>query len=198
MPVWVPSVMMKAGRLPTAMPTPLSMPTARPATMATSIGTIRGTWPLPSRAASTPAKASVEPTDMSKPPEMITNIMPKASMPLMEACLSMLPRLRPEMKLGFMIVSTTTSAMKMIKMKYSLISALMFFLFSICPSRRYTAMSEASRMMLSCENASRPSSPERWPSAITAILSQTPISSGISEEISMTALPCCTSDPISR
>lgn len=47
-------------------------------------------------------------------------------------------------------------------------------------------------MIRSCENASRCTSPERLPSHITMMRSQTPISSGISDEIMITALPCCT------
>ena len=53
-------------------------------------------------------------------------------------------------------------------------------------------------MMRSCENSPRFTSPERLPSDITAILSQTPMSSGISDEIMMTAFPCCTRLPMSR
>ena len=53
-------------------------------------------------------------------------------------------------------------------------------------------------MMRSCENSLRLTSPDRFPSHMTIILSQTPISSGISDEIMMTALPCCTNLPSSR
>ena len=40
--VMVPRVMIKGGRLPTATPMPLAMPTAKPASMATTRGTISG------------------------------------------------------------------------------------------------------------------------------------------------------------
>ena len=44
-----------------------------------------------------------------------------------------LVRFRGPMKLGFMIARIATSTIKMIKMKYSLISELIFLLFSIFP-----------------------------------------------------------------
>ena len=91
--------------------------------MATTSGTMMGYSPWPSMAARMPVKATVEPTDISKPPAMMTNIMPKARMPLMEACFRILTRLEGWMKLGFRQVSTTTRAIKITKMKYSLISA---------------------------------------------------------------------------
>ena len=133
--VMVPRVMMKGGRSPTATPTPFTTPTARPASMATARGTIRGYCPWPSIAARTPVNATVDPTDISNPPAMITNIMPKARMPLMDACLRMLTRLPGWMKLGFRQVSTTTSAMKITKIKYSLMSAFVRFVsFMVSPS----------------------------------------------------------------
>ena len=53
----------------------------------------------------------------------------------MEACFRMLTRLVGWMKLGFRQVSTTTSAMKMTKMKYSLTSAFArLFSFMVFPS----------------------------------------------------------------
>ena len=65
----------------------------------------------------------------------MTNIMPKARMPLMEACFKMLTRLPGVMKLGFRQVKTITSAIKITKMKYSLMSALIFFFsFMLSPS----------------------------------------------------------------
>ena len=121
--VMVPSVMMNGGRLPTETPTPLMMPTASPPSMATTSGTKIGYCPWPSMAARMPVNATVEPTDISKPPAMMTNIMPNARIPLMEACFRILTRLAGWMKLGFRQVSTTTSAIKITKMKYSLISA---------------------------------------------------------------------------
>ena len=82
-----------------------------------------------------PANATVEPTDISNPPATMTNIMPNARMPLMEACLRMLTRLPGVMKLGFRQVKTITSAIKITKMKYSLMSVLMrFFSFMLSPS----------------------------------------------------------------
>lgn len=74
-------------------------------------------------AAMTPLNAMVEPTDMSKPPATMTNIMPKERMPLMDTCFKMLTRLLGLMKLGLSMASTITTTRKMIKMKYLLIRA---------------------------------------------------------------------------
>ena len=192
-----PSVIINGGKSPMATPIPFTMPTARPASIATTSGTISGRSPLPSSAARMPVNATVEPTDISNPPAIMTNIMPNARMPLMEACLRMLTRLFGLMKLGFRMVSATTSTIKIRKMKYSLISPLRFFCFMLFPFL-YTSSADASVMMRSCENSLRFTSPERLPSHITMMRSQTPISSGISDEIMITALPCCTSLPSSR
>src|SRR5690606_29530528 len=49
------------------------------------------------------------------------------------------------------------------------------------------------RMMFSCVASSPATSPTKSPSCITMILSQMPISSGISDDITMTALPASAS-----
>ena len=132
--VMVPNVMMKGGRSPTATPMPFTRPTPRPASMAAIRARIRGLLPWPSRAARMPEKATVEPTDMSNPPEMMTNIIPKARIPLMDACFRMLTRFLGVMKLGLRIVRPMTITMKMTKIKYSLISdfRVLFFFSSSC------------------------------------------------------------------
>ena len=166
--------------------------------MATTSGTISGNWPWPSSAATMPANATVEPTDISKPPAMMTNIIPKDRMPLIEACLRMLTRLLGWIKLGLRQVRIMTSAIKITKIKYSLRSAFAFFVFFMFTPSFYTSIAEASVMMRSWENSSRVTSPEKLPSHMTMIRSQTPISSGISDDIIITAFPCCTSLPSSR
>ena len=53
----------------------------------------------------------------------------------MDACFKMLTRLPGVMKLGFRQVKTITSAIKITKMKYSLMSApIFFFSFMLSPS----------------------------------------------------------------
>ena len=65
----------------------------------------------------------------------MTNIMPNARIPLMDACLRILTRLLGVMKLGFRQVKTITSAIKITKMKYSLMRVLIRFLsFMLSPS----------------------------------------------------------------
>ena len=125
--VIVPRVMMKGGSSPTATPTPLMRPTPSPASSAAPSASTRGLLPCPSMAARMPENATVEPTDISNPPEMMTNIMPNARIPLMDACFRMLTRLLGVMKLGLRMVSPMTMMIKITKIKYSLISDFRFF-----------------------------------------------------------------------
>ena len=118
--VIVPNVMINGGRFPTATPTPLISPTPSPARQATINGTISGRFPCPNSAARIPVNAMIDPTDISNPPQMITNIIPNERIPTMDVCFKMFTIFPPDKKLGFNNPSTTTSAMKMITIKYSL------------------------------------------------------------------------------
>ena len=116
-----PSVTIKGGILPKATPTPFNTPTTRPAKIGSTIGMISGYSPGCAKlAAITPASATIEPTDRSIPLEMITNIMPVARMPLMEACFNILIRFAGLAKaFGERIIRITSTRMKAINIPNS-------------------------------------------------------------------------------
>ena len=60
-------------------------------------------------ARSTPEKATIEPTDRSIPPEMITNVMPAAITALIEVCSRTFSRLDTVRKYGLRIESRPPS-----------------------------------------------------------------------------------------
>ena len=97
--VIVPSVMMNGGKFPTATPTPFTIPTPSPARQATMNGTISGRFPCPNIAARIPVNAMIDPTDISNPPQMITNIIPNERIPTMDVCFKMFTILPPDKKL---------------------------------------------------------------------------------------------------
>ncbi len=92
--VIVPRVTMNGGIFPYATLAPLKHPTNAPITAERMIGTINGYSPGCAKvAAITPVSATIDPTDRSIPPDTMTNIIPMARIPLMEACLRMFTRL---------------------------------------------------------------------------------------------------------
>jgi hypothetical protein len=103
------SVAMNGGSRPAVIISPLASPaaapTARPATIANPIGhpasaNVHAVTTLPS--------ASTDPTDRSMPPEMITEVIPRARMARMEICWRTLNRFRRVKKKGERIDSTIT------------------------------------------------------------------------------------------
>ena len=65
-------------------------------------------------AATQPASATVEPTDRSKPPPMITKVMPMAITAMIEDCTRMLVRLSGDRKRSVSSAVTTHSAISVI------------------------------------------------------------------------------------
>src|SRR5664280_2374272 len=108
-------VAMNGGMSPLATLNPLNAPIAAPTRTGARIATARACSPGWARlAAITPVKATMEPTDRSMPPDRITNIMPVARMPLMEACLMIPIRFWGRAKaLGERTTSAATTARNM-------------------------------------------------------------------------------------
>ena len=77
----------------TPLASPTTMPVATPAT--TPANKPNCTIAM---AAMQPANATVDPTERSKPPPMITNVMPMAMTAMIEDCTRMLVRLSGERK----------------------------------------------------------------------------------------------------
>jgi hypothetical protein len=85
-----------------AMSDPLIVPMTRPRTSAPAMP--KGTPAASEMAAARhPLAAAVAPTDRSKPPEMIINCIPQATIPTIEACWMMLSRLAELRTFGFAI-----------------------------------------------------------------------------------------------
>src|SRR5256884_1152430 len=79
-------VMIKGGMPPRLMPRPLVSPAAVPIPSPTTINAI-----MPKRwkdATKTTTSPTIDPTERSMPAVMITKVMPRAMMPVMEICLS--------------------------------------------------------------------------------------------------------------
>ena len=96
----IPRVAMKGGSRPTVISRPLIRPHASPIASAIAIPTGAGR-PLSSASARPiPAKASTDPTDRSMPPEMITNVIPMATMAFRAVCSSTLSRFETVRKCG--------------------------------------------------------------------------------------------------
>ena len=76
----------------------------------------------------------------------MTNTIPNARIPLIDACFRIFARFLGVIKLGFSIVSTIISAMKMTKIKYSLIRAVMPFFDFIFPLRPVRTLSCTGRV----------------------------------------------------
>ena len=90
----VPSVAMKGGILPQETSAPLTLPIMQPISKAARMPMIKAGSPVMPAAVSSPVGYSlmntistaptagnVEPTARSMPPEMMTNVMPRATMP---------------------------------------------------------------------------------------------------------------------
>src|SRR5262245_42357051 len=93
----VPRVVMKGWTLRTAMTSPLASPTAAPAmTPAATPAAIPAS--SMTMLAMQPDSAAVEPTERSKPPPTMTNVMPMAITAMIEDCTRMLVRLKGERK----------------------------------------------------------------------------------------------------
>ena len=80
-----------------AMTSPLTRPTAAPARIPAAIPAAMPKCTI-TMAATQPASATVEPTDRSKPPPTITNVMPSAMTAMIEDCTRMLVRLTGDRK----------------------------------------------------------------------------------------------------
>jgi len=79
-----PSVTINAGILPLSIKTPLIKPNKIPNSKLIKIEITRG-FPDEIRVASNiPQKATIEPTDKSIPPIIITNVIPRLTTPIME------------------------------------------------------------------------------------------------------------------
>src|SRR5215831_3003164 len=91
----VPSVVMNGLTSRNAMTRPLASPTAAPAAIPASTPAAMPACSI-TIAATQPASAAVEPTERSKPPPMITKVMPRAITAMIEDCTRMLVRLSGE------------------------------------------------------------------------------------------------------
>jgi hypothetical protein len=102
----VPSVVMNGLTPSLAMIRPLARPTTAPAPMPATTPATRPAFTM-TMAATHPDRAAVEPTDRSKPPPMITNVIPMAITAMIEDCTRMLVRLRGERKRS--VISAVTA-----------------------------------------------------------------------------------------
>src|SRR5262249_36159160 len=93
----VPSVVMKGLTLRKAMTSPLASPTATPA-MIPAITPAAIPASSMTMLAMQPDSAAVEPTERSKPPPTMTNVMPMAITAMIEDCTRMLVRLKGKRK----------------------------------------------------------------------------------------------------
>ncbi len=112
----VPSVTMngttrsRVTRAPFASPQSAHTATARPAA---SQGQGPEAQSLRNQAMTTVLSATIEPTDKSMPPEMMTSVIPSAAMPTMVVWRAMVSRLRDERKLsGPMIANSAKTAIR--------------------------------------------------------------------------------------
>jgi len=82
-------------------------------------------------------RASNEPTEISKPPPIITNVVPMAIIPIIELCLRILRILAQDKKLGVIIDKKTHSRINISKIPFFFIEyacALKFIFLFILPS----------------------------------------------------------------
>src|SRR5262245_59612829 len=93
----VPRVVMKGLTLSQAMVTPLTRPTSAPAAIPAATPAAIPASSI-TMLATQPDSAAVEPTERSKPPPMITKVMPRAITAMIEDCTRMLVRLSGERK----------------------------------------------------------------------------------------------------
>ena len=105
----VPSVVMNGLTPSLAMIRPLARPTAAPAAMPASTPAAMPNFTI-TIAATQPASATVEPTERSKPPPMMTKVMPMAITAMIEDCTRMLVRLSGDRKRSVSSAVTTHSA----------------------------------------------------------------------------------------
>src|SRR5271165_1485881 len=81
----IPNVAMKGGIRQLAMTIPFIQPQMAPTRMAPRTATGIGTLECNNKPTTTPEIATIEPTERSIPPEMITNVIPIAMMMLIDA-----------------------------------------------------------------------------------------------------------------
>src|SRR6266446_4989807 len=106
----VPSVVMKGMTLRKAMTRPLASPTAEPAIMTEEIPAAMPASSI-TMLAMQPESAAVEPTERSKPPPMMTKVMPMAITAMIDDCTRILVRLNGERK---RLVSSAVAAQRRI------------------------------------------------------------------------------------
>ena len=82
----MPSVMMNGGRRPSAITSPLASPHAAPTASAAPTAAGAGQPAFNAAASTTPENATSDPTERSIPPDTMTNVMPTATIALMEVC----------------------------------------------------------------------------------------------------------------
>ena len=102
--VIIPRVAMNGGTLPSCITIPLMTPRTVQARSAT---TMERNMPIPlciSMAERMLATPRTDPTERSMPPEMITKVIPRATMPVMDVCLTRFLMLLKVMKFGVAIV----------------------------------------------------------------------------------------------
>ena len=88
----VPSVTMNGGRPPQLINAPFPRPQTPPASSASVSASAIGWPPCSELPSTTPASATIDPTERSIPPERITNVMPTATIALMLVCSTTLTR----------------------------------------------------------------------------------------------------------
>ena len=106
----VPKVVMNGLTSRNAMTRPLTRPTAPPAMIPASTPAAMPACSI-TMLATQPASAAVDPTDRSKPPPTITNVMPMAITAMIEDCTRMLVRLSGDRNRGVSRAVRTQRAM---------------------------------------------------------------------------------------
>ena len=106
----VPSVTMNGGRPPQLISAPLARPQAVPAASASVNATGSGCPPWSAVPRTTPASATIDPTERSMPPDRITNVIPTATIALMLVCSTTLTRFETVRKCGVRIHSAAHSS----------------------------------------------------------------------------------------
>lgn len=141
-----------------------------------------------------PVSAVIEPTDRSMPPIRMTKVMPMAMVKLMEICCRIFSRLVCFKKAGDAIAIMTHRTRKASKMPRIFRDLILLlrerFIFIVSFPASDSALPPVARYISdSCVNCPLRSSPVMAPRHMTTIRSQMPMSSVISEEITITHLP---------
>ena len=79
---------------------PLAKPVSAPAAVAARIATSGPLPPTSTKATMTDVMATIEPTDRSMPPRMMTRVMPRAAVPTIAVCRAIVSSVRTDVKLS--------------------------------------------------------------------------------------------------